>query len=137
MTEQQRKWTSGLIGFIAVLLIIWLSPSPVYKARGILLSTQTIRSPIAPSSVTQLSNRPFGASILGYINIERHYPAPNNLAHQEIVQLAKQLSSQVGANAFVETFFRVGQVTRSKYIYVFHATAYYVPTVQSSMELTF
>lgn len=137
MTKKQRTWTSGIIGFIAVLLVIWLSPSPVYKAHGILLPTKDTRSPISPNAVVQLSQRPFGGIVMGHINMERHYPAPNNLAQQEMMQLAKQLSAQVGANAFVVTFLRIGQVTRSNFIYVLHATAYYAPAVQSTMELPF
>lgn len=136
MSQQQRVWISSIIGLIAVVLVVVLSPSPNYQARGILLPSKEVRTPISPSAVVQLPNRPFNGKVMGHINIERHYPASAQTAHKEIAELAKRLSAQVGANGFVVSLFRIGQVTSTTFIYVFQATAYYSPTVKSSLELS-
>jgi len=134
MKNAQRTWITAIIGLAAVGLVIWLSPSPNYQARGILLPAQRIRPPISPNSVTLLSDPPFAGKVMGYINIERHYPASGNLAQRQIDQLAQKLAAQVGANTVVVNNFRLGAVTSSRYIYVFQATAYYAPTIKSVLE---
>ena len=137
MINGKRTWIATIVGLVAVTFVVWLSPKPIYKARGILLPAQQVYPPIPSHSVVQLMNRPYNAQVVGYLNIERHYPAPGSQAQQEIARLTQKLSAAVGANGFVVDLFRIGQVTSTKYVYVFRATAYHIPTVQSSMEPLF
>jgi len=131
---KSRLWISTVIGLLAVALVIWLSPAPNYKARGILLPAKQTQSAIAAQSVTALLPPPTAGKVMGYINIERHYAMDEGWARQEIHQLAQKLAAQVGANAFVVNFFGVGQVTSTQSIYIFRATAYSMPSIPSSME---
>jgi len=136
MTDKQRTWINAIIGLAAVAIVIWLSPSPDYQAHGILLPAQQTRSAISPDSVIQIANRPISAKLMGHINIERHYPSTNQKAQRQIGKLAQKLAAQVGANAIVVNSFRLGAVTRTRYIYVFQGTAYYAPLVKSTLEFS-
>ncbi len=128
-----RLWISTVIGLLAVVLVIWLSPAPNYRARGILLPAKQTRPAIASQSVAALLQSTAG-KVMGYINIEHHYGAEEGSARQEIHELAQKLAAQVGANAFAVTFFGVGQVTSTQSIYIFRATAYSMPSIPNSTE---
>ncbi|MCB1827850.1 MAG: hypothetical protein KDH94_05415, partial [Coxiellaceae bacterium] len=78
MMEKARTWINLIAGLLAILIIIWLAPAPVYKARGILLPSENARAPISPDSVVLVANRPYKGQLLGHINIENHYPMPGN-----------------------------------------------------------
>lgn len=120
-----RLWITIVIASIAVIFVVWAAPTQHYQARGILLPAKNLRTPISPASVIRLQNRPMGSKILGYIHIERRYPANNQQAQQQIWQLAQNLAAKVGANGVIINLLQIANVSKGHYIYLFQATAIY------------
>ena len=84
MMERSQTWIKALLGLIAVLIVIWLAPAPIYRARGILLPTQDTRSPIAADRVIQRSEPTLSGKVLGHVRIERYYEGFNASVNEEI-----------------------------------------------------
>lgn len=136
MKTKGRLWISVVLGLLAIIILLLFVPRQVYRAAGVLLpAKQTQTQPaISPSAVVRMENSPVTSSLLGYINIERKYPAKGQLAQEQIWALAQKLAAQVGANAVVIKLFQVGGLTKGYYIYVFRGEAIYVPDVQSALS---
>jgi hypothetical protein len=126
MIIKNRLWISVITGLVAVILIVWLSPSPNSNPHGVLLPAKTqLRVAISPLNVAQVSNPPVLADNLGKINIEQRDINDPLKAEQMIWQLAKKLAAQAGANAVYGKIWSIpGGATGA--FYIFHGTAYYV-----------
>ena len=126
MSIKNRVWVSTVMALFAVILIVWLSPSPNTNPHGILLPTdKQQRAAISPLSVVKLANQPILGNQLGHINIEQRDINDPIKAEQQIWGLAKKLAAQAGANAVYGQIWSVpGGPTGS--FYIFHGAAYYV-----------
>jgi len=131
MKKTIRTWACLVLGLLAAAAAAWIAPDTVYRAHGILLPAREIRAPIGVGQVLRVETAPIEAQPIGSISIERHYSTYRGsaplLAEQEIWDLAAYYAAQVGANTIVINNLRLGQVTKNRFIYLFQATAYYVP----------
>lgn len=134
-------WGSVLLGVIAVAALIWVAPTPEYKAGGILLPAQNVRTSISPQKVSVYldsnalgnisiytpSSAPAVYSVLGHISIEQHSVLVTNETEIAILEKAKQLAASVGANGvLVKVFYHPPEgVPPDQAKYLFQAEAIY------------
>lgn len=105
------RWQQNMIYLFVALLVLGillvLKPSHSFQPRGIILPlTQKplIASPLSTAStrsVELFEYLPYQAKRLAMINIEAHADKPTKAKQTKVLEYAKQLALQAGANGLV------------------------------------
>lgn len=107
---QKRTLIGTVIGLIVVFIIFLLSPTIIYKPRGIYL-------PLTPSSKPSLAanviiyppdNAPSLVKTLGFISIEMHADQLDLDTQQQILHYAQDLAAKNGGAGIIPQRFFLG-----------------------------
>lgn len=127
-TFSPRVIISVLIALIAVAILLWLTPNQASVPHGIFLPGKISRPASNNFDVPLYINAPDNYQRLGLVRIVRHYSADNSqLAEQQIVDLARQMAAQAGANGIIVEFFAHSppDTASSQAVYQFSGIAIY------------
>jgi hypothetical protein len=104
-----RTVLSSVIGLLALALAIWSLPPLQIEPRGIFLPAGKTLQPISEQNVRFLDVPPLQFKSVGNIQITRHFSANSSddlkTAEEQILEKARQLAAQAGANGVVVRFF--------------------------------
>jgi hypothetical protein len=102
MTESLRQnLICAVLVLVSIGIVLLLSPKTVYEPRGIMSTIGTASAPIPVSDVTAYAEFPPGATEKGYFSIElldRENPVE---AQRQLVNYARTLAAQIGAQGVV------------------------------------
>jgi hypothetical protein len=137
--QASRVTVSVVIAAIAVVLLVWATPSHPFKPKGIILPAAKVRKPTAASAVAIFMNPPQNSQKLGTIQIEMHYGSKSRVAEKAIMQFARRLAATVGANGIVIKRFGhtiTGSVPAAQAMYAFTGEAIYTTDTQAFSALS-
>jgi len=98
--QTHRIFYPVTIALISVIFLLFAAPAPDYEPRGIVLPAKEIEPPITDlDTIRVFTIPPITYRTLGVVRIEQYYSQTNPAAKGQLLELAKQLSAQVGANA--------------------------------------
>ena len=130
-----RQSVLAILGAIFVVLIYYCAPKQDYKPFGLVLPSQLHRGPVLPVSKVMVTSdsvllNPF--SYYGQINLELHFHSAVSNPQEALVNRARQLASQLGANLVAIQVLghgAIGSEPAALVQWVFRARALKVPEV--------
>lgn len=109
MTETMRQnGISALLVILSTLVVLLLSPKIVYEPRGIISPLVEVTTPSAIDEVVAYRFPPIGARPVGFFSVEFFAGDDQIKAQEKMVEYAKKLATQVGANGVVVEQFSSG-----------------------------
>ena len=101
-----RTTICTLAGIVAVALLLLLTPSHPFAAKGIVLPAATIPAPIAADLVTIYDNVPdFHFRRMGQVRAELAFDQETPETRAQLIATVKSLAASVGANGVVVHLF--------------------------------
>ena len=131
----KRSVISVFVAAIVVIIVYFLVPSVVYSPKGILLPRGKNLSAILADqvSILQGASAPKTYQSLGYVNVQYHSTTETRQGYRELIQYARSLAGQAGANAIILIGYghtAAKQVPASQASYILRGMAiYYMPSV--------
>jgi len=92
---------SGLLIVLSIVIVLFLLPATVYQPQGIISPVKKITGTKPVAEIVAYKTAPAGASTVGYFSVE-FFEKDNPVSAQErMVEYAKELAGQIGANGVV------------------------------------
>lgn len=109
MTETMRQnGISALLVILSTIVVLLLSPKIVYEPRGIISPLVEVTAPSPVDEVVAYRFSPMGARPVGFFSVEFFAGEDQIKAQEDMVEYAKKLAAQVGANGVVVEQFSSG-----------------------------
>lgn len=126
-----RHLICTLVGALALICVLLLTPKSNYVPHGIILPAKTVRAAIDPDQVTLYEHDPVNEQqVLGHISIEMALNQLNEATRDAMLAKIRALAASVGANGVVVNVFVPGDGVRK--LLIFMGTAIYAsPTAGS------
>lgn len=122
-----RSVIGSIIGILAVSCLLLLAPKQTLLPKGIALPAKTIRPAIASSMVVLYQQIPTNSvENLGKISIEKSAAIDDAASRKLIIEKAKTLAAQIGANGMIINYFEPHPAEGMGQVFTFIGTAIYM-----------